>query len=123
MTRLFNKVDASGGAPGLRSREPAAFGVSAHTGAGLGELSTHLRDCMGFAAASEGEFTARRRHLEALRQCRQHLTHATRQLQLGAGELAAEELRLAQIQLGEITGEFSSDDLLGRIFTSFCIGK
>jgi tRNA modification GTPase len=79
---------------------------------------------MGFQAAGEGSFTARRRHLDAIRRARDHVQAGHRCLaQTRAGELAAEELRLAQQALNEVTGEFTSEDLLGRIFATFCIGK
>ncbi|MCY1251367.1 tRNA modification GTPase MnmE [compost metagenome] len=79
---------------------------------------------MGFEQTAESSFSARRRHLEALRKAGECLEHGRSQLTLsGAGELLAEDLRMAQQALGEITGAFSSDDLLGRIFSSFCIGK
>jgi len=79
---------------------------------------------MGYQSNTEGGFIARRRHLDAIEKADEHLQIGKQQLEVYmAGELLAEELRLAQEQLSEITGEFSSDDLLGRIFTSFCIGK
>ncbi len=79
---------------------------------------------MGFAGTTEGGFMARRRHLDALERAAEHLEIGKEQLEgFMAGEILAEELRLAQQHLSEITGEFTSDDLLGRIFTSFCIGK
>ena len=79
---------------------------------------------MGFEGAMASNFSARRRHLEALRQAGEFIDNGRQQLEtMGAGELLAEDLRLAQKALGEITGTFSSDDLLGRIFSSFCIGK
>jgi tRNA modification GTPase len=79
---------------------------------------------MGFLTAEAGTVSARRRHLEALARARSHVEEAARQLrERRAGELVAEELRVAQQALGEITGEFTTDDLLGRIFSSFCIGK
>ena len=94
------------------------------TGDGLDALRTHLKDCAGFADHAEGSFSARRRHLEALQRARAHVEAGWQQLALQqAGELLAEELRQAQQVLGEITGAVSSDDLLGRIFSSFCIGK
>lgn len=87
-------------------------------------LRNHLKQSMGFDTNMEGGFLARRRHLQALAEAAEHLEQGKAQL-LGAwaGELLAEELRLAQQSLSEITGEFTSDDLLGRIFSSFCIGK
>jgi tRNA modification GTPase len=79
---------------------------------------------MGFHTAESGTVSARQRHLDALTSARNHVEEATRQLkERRAGELVAEELRAAQQFLGEITGEFTTDDLLGRIFSSFCIGK
>ena len=79
---------------------------------------------MGFSATTEGGFLARRRHLEALQIAHDLLQTGYDQLVMnGAGELLAEDLRQAQQSLNKITGEFSSDDLLGRIFSSFCIGK
>jgi tRNA modification GTPase len=98
--------------------------LSARTGEGVEALRDHLKQSMGFAGNMEGGFLARRRHLQALELAATHLQQGKHQL-LGAwaGELLAEELRLAQQALSEITGEFTSDDLLGRIFSSFCIGK
>jgi tRNA modification GTPase len=87
-------------------------------------LREHLKGSVGFAEQNDGGFSARRRHLDALQRARAHVEAGIRQLeQQGAGELLAEELRQAQEVLGEITGSVSSDDLLGRIFSSFCIGK
>lgn len=98
--------------------------LSAKTGWGVDKLTRHLLDCIGFDASEEGTFTARQRHLDALAKCEILLNKArlgvSDNLQL---ELVAEDLRLAQQALGEITGEFSSDDLLGQIFSSFCVGK
>ncbi len=93
-------------------------------GAGIQELREHLKTIMGYNSTSEGGFIARRRHIEALTQASNFLDNGLDQL-LGAsaGELLAEDLRMAQNSLNEITGEFSSDDLLGKIFGSFCIGK
>ncbi|HYM34176.1 MAG TPA: hypothetical protein VET48_02210, partial [Steroidobacteraceae bacterium] len=101
-----------------------AIALSAKTGAGLAELRQHLKDCMGWQESSATTFSARRRHLDALGRVQQHLKTATQLLaDRKAGELMAEELRLAQHDIGEITGEFTADDLLGKIFSSFCIGK
>jgi tRNA modification GTPase len=98
--------------------------LSARTGEGVDVLRNHLKQSMGFDTNMEGGFLARRRHLQALSEAASHLQQGKAQL-LGAwaGELLAEELRLSQQALSEITGEFTSDDLLGRIFSSFCIGK
>jgi len=79
---------------------------------------------MGYHSEEGGTLSARRRHLDALARAGSHLLTAEKLLtERHAGELVAEELRQAQQHLGEITGEFSSDELLGRIFSSFCIGK
>ncbi|WP_028116970.1 tRNA uridine-5-carboxymethylaminomethyl(34) synthesis GTPase MnmE [Ferrimonas senticii] len=100
------------------------FRLSAKTGDGVDEIKQHLKACMGFQGTNEGGFMARQRHLEALHSASERLALGAEQLEIfHAGELLAEELRLAQQDLAEITGEFSSDDLLGRIFSSFCIGK
>jgi tRNA modification GTPase len=124
VTLIRNKIDLSGTAPGLGvgARGPE-LAVSAHTGEGLDALRAHLKSLMGYDAETSG-FIARRRHLEALERAASHLTLGRQQLEIyRAGELLAEELRQAQTALSEITGEFTSDDLLGRIFSSFCIGK
>lgn len=98
--------------------------LSAKTGRGVELLREHLKHCVGYTATSEGSFMARRRHLDALERAREHLLIGQEQLEQNlAGELLAEELRLTQQHLNEITGEFTSDDLLGKIFSSFCIGK
>jgi tRNA modification GTPase len=87
-------------------------------------LREHIRRLAGYKDLGEGAFTARRRHLDALDRAAKHFEAGCDALEKDkAGELLAEELRLAQLKLGEITGEFSSDDLLGRIFSEFCIGK
>lgn len=98
--------------------------LSAKTGEGLGLLKQHLKQRMGYKEGGIGTFSARRRHLQSLEQARSHLLSGQYQLcHCGAGELLAEDLRLAQNSLGEITGAVSSDELLGSIFSSFCIGK
>ena len=98
--------------------------MSATTGEGMDVLRQHLKDCVGFHPAGTGVLSARARHLEALRRARAHVEAAHRLLtERHAGELVAQELTDAQMQLGEITGQVTSDDLLGRIFGSFCIGK
>jgi tRNA modification GTPase len=97
--------------------------LSVKTGAGLDALRERLKQLAG-AGSGEGVFSARRRHVLALEQVAEHLAHTAHVLaDTHAGELAAEELRQAQHALGEITGTYSSDDLLGAIFSSFCIGK
>jgi len=120
---IYNKVDLTGRAPALQpTDEGHALWLSAKTGAGLELLRAHLKDCMGYHGG-EGTLMARRRHLEALERAAAALAAADGQLRIRAGELVAEELRQAQNALGEITGEFTSEDLLSRIFSSFCIGK
>ncbi len=125
ITLIRNKIDRSGRAAGPVSSisEVPEIAISALDGRGLDALRTHLKECMGYQAAGEGTFSARRRHLGAIERTRGHIDAALAQLAARRGELAAEELRQAQQALGEITGEFTSDDLLGRIFSSFCIGK
>ena len=123
-TRVHNKIDLTGRAPGRQERNGTTeIALSAKTGAGLELLRQHLKTCMGFQPAGEGSFMARRRHLDALRRAQAHVAVAHARASERAGELLAEELRQAQQALSEITGEFTSDDLLGRIFSSFCIGK
>ncbi len=121
VTIVRNKIDLTGEPPGLTGD---TISMSARTGAGLDELRARLRSLAGYENLGEGAFTARRRHLDALRRARGHFTTGQELLSTErAGELLAEELRLAQEALGEITGAVSSDDLLGRIFSEFCIGK
>ncbi|WP_462328694.1 tRNA uridine-5-carboxymethylaminomethyl(34) synthesis GTPase MnmE [Thiohalocapsa halophila] len=127
-----NKIDLSGRAPGdfpptqpdRRATAAAAIACSATTGAGLDDLRAALLRHAGLGADAGGELSARRRHLDALARTREHLSAAARaHSQASPPELVAEDLRLAQDSLGEITGAVSSDDLLGRIFSEFCIGK
>jgi tRNA modification GTPase len=152
-TVVFNKIDRIGGEPriepgatttavsgfagmadassGAHDASPAEAApphdrvhLSAATGAGLDLLRQHLKDCVGFHPSGVGVLSARARHLDALRRARAHVEEAHRLLTARhAGELVAQELTDAQKALGEITGEVTSDDLLGRIFASFCIGK
>lgn len=125
ITVVRNKADITGEALGFEKvNGHSLIRLSARTGEGVDLLREHLKESMGFNNNMEGGFLARRRHLQALELAAQHLEQGKDQL-LGAwaGELLAEELRLAQQALSEITGEFTSDDLLGRIFSSFCIGK
>jgi len=121
---LRNKIDLTRDAPGPADDSGRILNVSAKTGAGLSELKAALAGIAGYTDAGEGAFTARRRHIDALDTARAHFECGRSALcESKAGELFAEELRLAQEALGTITGEFSSDDLLGRIFSEFCIGK
>lgn len=132
VTVVRNKIDLlpDAAAAGRHEQTPAkandwpVLAISAQVGTGLDALRTHLQGCMGYRASDSGTIMARRRHLDALARARAHVEEGAAQLAgSGAGELLAEELRLAQAALAEITGEFTSDDLLGQIFSSFCIGK
>lgn len=124
VTVVLNKIDLQQLQPAVIAVQPPRIYLSAHTGEGMTLLAEHLKACIGYNSSETGNFLARRRHLDALLRARQHMEQALAHLQTRqAGELCAEELRLAQQALSEITGEFTSDDLLGRIFTSFCIGK
>ena len=123
---VWNKADLAAPTPTLprRGREQEVE-LSAKTGAGLDALRRKLLEVAGWQAAPEGVYIARERHVQALRRVEAHLLEAAAHLaaQAQSLELLAEELRLAQNALSEITGEFTSDDLLGVIFSSFCIGK
>ena len=126
ITLIYNKIDLIGAAVGQQTATDGSVSLhlSARSGQGIELLRDHLKTCMGYQQTAESLFSARRRHLEALEDAAAYLDHGYRQLTLaGAGELLAEDLRMAQQALGSITGEFSADDLLGRIFSSFCIGK
>lgn len=117
---VFNKMDSL---LGDRPQSGDAIYLSAKTGAGVDHLKARIKSVVGYHPA-EGQFLARRRHLSALDEAKDLLLTGQNQLMTSrAGELLAEDLRLAHQALGEITGEFSSDDLLGKIFSSFCIGK
>lgn len=126
VTRLVvvNKIDRDGRLPATDVSDAAgALWLSARTGDGVDALREVLKQLAG-QSGGEGAFSARRRHVEALRHVGDRLVQAAHALSaLHAGELAAEELRQAQHALGEITGTYTSDDLLGAIFGSFCIGK
>lgn len=123
VTVVLNKADLVGDIQLPVATIPHLL-ISASTGAGMTALRDHLKQCMGYNSSESGSFLARRRHLDALHRAQQCIDNAVARLQQHhAGELCAEELRMAQLALNEITGEFTSDDLLGRIFSSFCIGK
>ena len=125
LTIVRNKIDLSGEREGVS--EEGGYQVirlSAQNHSSVQLLREHLKQAMGFQTGIEGGFLARRRHLEALEKAAEHLQIGLQQLtEFHAGELLAEELRLVQGNLSEITGQFTSDDLLGNIFSSFCIGK
>jgi tRNA modification GTPase len=148
MTLVRNKIDRTGRRPGLtiassddsitkddhpREIHPTEIACSALTGSGLDALRQHLRELAGNQGIDASDWLARRRHLDALRRAHRHLQQAADAWGNDKGdpalaaepapELLAEDLRMAQQALGEITGEFSADDLLGRIFSEFCIGK
>ncbi len=123
-TVVVNKIDRTGVAAGIDPGDPPRILVSVRQGEGIDLLRRHLKDCVGFHPTGEGALSARTRHLDALRRARSHVEEAARLLaERHAGELVAEELHEAQQALGEITGEVTTEDLLGRIFASFCIGK
>ena len=125
VTVIRNKVDLSCEPEGLEQLENfTLIRLSAQTKVGVDLLREHLKKSMGYQSSTEGGFLARRRHLQALEEAAEHLARGHVQLtQFFAGELLAEELRMVQNALSEITGQFTSDDLLGNIFSSFCIGK
>jgi tRNA modification GTPase len=120
--RVWNKIDLAGTAP--RATDEAVW-LSARTGEGIALLRAALLRLSGWHGAGEGLFIARERHLQALRAAGRHLEAADEHAHQRAQslDLFAEELRLAQEQLGTITGQFGADDLLGVIFSRFCIGK
>ena len=125
ITKVYNKIDLLGLAPEIKQTEDGySCYLSIKTGEGMDLLKQHLKQSVGFNEATDNVFIARRRHIEALRKGHDYVASALNQLQVSqAGELVAEDLRQAQMSLAEITGEFTSDDLLGKIFSSFCIGK
>jgi tRNA modification GTPase len=122
---IKNKIDQLTEAPATDiSEQWPTIQISAKTGEGINNLKEYLKSAVGFTSNSEGSFTARRRHLDALEKALSHVELGKQQLiTANAGELLAEDLRIAQDALGEITGRFTPDDLLGKIFGSFCIGK
>jgi len=132
-TLLLNKIDAVALGQVVQSMalakvmirtDDAVLAISARTGVGMEAVYSHLKSCVGYETAGVGTISARARHLDALRRAETHTEEAVRQLVTArAGELVAEELNRAQQALNEIIGEFHADDLLGRIFGSFCIGK
>lgn len=124
VTHVYNKIDLTGKPAGfIEDREGAAVYLSAKTGEGLDHLRQHLKSAIGYDSEASDVFIARRRHLDALSRARNFVESAETQCRTRAAELLAEDLREAQHALSEITGEFTSEDLLGRIFSRFCIGK
>jgi len=127
LIHVWNKSDLlleDGSTPPILTAQHA-LRLSAKTGAGLEILRSQLLEAAGWQPGSEGLYLARERHVQALQRVQLHLDMATQHLlaQAQSLDLLAEELRLSQSELNEITGEFSADDLLGVIFSSFCIGK
>ena len=128
-TLIYNKIDLLDNAPSkdtilYKNKELSKIHLSAKQGTGIGMLRDHLKTCAGFRPTEETAFVARERHLAELKKAEKLIRHGLFQLSKGSHlELVAEDLRLAQNHLGGITGEFTSDDLLGEIFSSFCIGK
>ncbi len=125
VTLVRNKIDLTDESTGLEQQgENTLIRLSAKDEQGIDLLREHLKSIMGYQGNAEGAFMARRRHMEALEQAQELLNTGLWQLDTqGAGELLAEDLRQTQQVLGEITGKVSADDLLGKIFGSFCIGK
>jgi tRNA modification GTPase len=122
VTVVYNKCDLLSAAA-RNALAKNAIAVSAATGQGIDALRQHLKNAAGFTDSGPDAVSARARHLDALLRAHDYTERARSQLARRNGELAAEELRQAQQALGEITGEFTTDDLLGEIFGSFCIGK
>jgi len=128
ITVIYNKIDLIGASPGLEGtgegEGDTRIYLSARSGDGIDLLRKHLLATAGLASVESSDFSARSRHIDALESTLEHVNAAKAALDsLRAGELIAEDLRYAQDALGRITGTFSSDDLLGEIFSSFCIGK
>ena len=124
ITKLWvhNKIDVSHNLASIQEIDSQThIYLSAKTGVGLDLLKTQLLKLVGYQALGEGVFMARARHINALNQVSNHLKNAAYQINMA--ELVAEELRLAQLRLSSITGDFTPDDLLGEIFSKFCIGK
>jgi tRNA modification GTPase len=122
---IRNKIDLMNEPPSIHSdANKTVISLSAKSGAGIDLFKQYIKEQVGFQPAGEGMYLARRRHLDALARAQSHVKECLHQLSHSrSGELAAEDLRQAHLVLCEITGVFTSDDLLGRIFSSFCVGK
>ena len=119
-----NKIDLVNQKPLVqKNNNLLEIAISAKNGEGIDSVRGALSDFAGLNTSIEGVFLARKRHIDAIKETLNFIINAINQLNEGSSELVAEDLRQAGIQLGQITGEFSSDDLLGGIFSSFCIGK
>ncbi|GAW87265.1 tRNA modification GTPase [Bathymodiolus platifrons methanotrophic gill symbiont] len=125
LTKIYNKIDLREISPEIIEQDDStAIYLSIKQNIGMDLLTRHLKQSVGFDGTADNVFIARRRHIEALSNGLEYVQNALSQLKVNqAGELVAEDLRQAQNKLSEITGEFTSDDLLGKIFSSFCIGK
>lgn len=124
LTKIYNKIDLSNQQPKIQETKTGTeIYLSVKQSLGMDLLTQHLKQSVGFDATADNVFIARRRHIDALEKSAEFVANALMQLEHAAGELVAEDLRQAQNHLSEITGTFTSDDLLGRIFSSFCIGK
>ena len=119
-----NKIDLAGHKSSVKKvGNITEISISAKNGDGIDTLRESLSEFAGLNSGIEGVFVARKRHLDAIEETLEFINSASSQLNSGSSELVAEDLRQAGMKLGQITGEFSSDDLLGEIFSSFCIGK
>ena len=119
-----NKIDLAGNKSSVKKvGNITEISISAKNGDGIDTLRESLSEFAGLNSGIEGVFVARKRHLDAIEETLEFINSASSQLNSGSSELVAEDLRQAGLQLSQITGEFSSDDLLGKIFSSFCIGK
>ncbi len=119
-----NKIDLAGNKSSVKKvGNITEISISAKNGDGIDTLRESLSEFAGLNSGIEGVFVARKRHLDAIEETLEFINSASSQLNSGSSELVAEDLRQAGMKLGQITGEFSSDDLLGEIFSSFCIGK
>jgi len=125
LTIIHNKIDVENKSPQLIEKENRTeIFLSAKNNLGMDLLLNHLKTVMGYQGESEGLFISRRRHLDALERAKNSVETGFEQIKIHqAGELLAEDLRQAQLALNEITGDFDNEDLLGEIFSSFCIGK
>ena len=121
---VHNKIDLTGESAGVTAGALTRVAVSLKTGEGMEALVSHLKELVGYVDAGQSQYTARTRHLDALERAGRALADAASTLEAtGAGDLVAEDLRRGHDALGEIVGALSADDLLGEIFSSFCIGK